>query len=118
MTTWRPASQEIDPLQEAILNAARATVLPVAAIKTPAPALDGVREIALPDGTVLRMSMAARSVGQETRNGRPLAFFEIAGNAVAGRSGYRVTGEAVVDLATKAFIDIRCRLESVGAVRT
>jgi hypothetical protein len=116
MTTWRPASHEIDPLLEAVVNAARATILPVSAINSPAPLSNGVRDLVLADGRTLRLALKAHQVTQESRNDRPLVVYEIGGSAVVDRSGYRVIGKATVDLATRAFFDVDCRLEPVGIV--
>jgi hypothetical protein len=115
-TIWRPASQEIDPLQEAILHAARATILPLAAISSPAPSGEGVRELQLADGRHLRMMLTAQQSSQETRNGRLVVVYGFSGNAVADHAGYRVTGQAILDVATRAFLDVSCRLAPVGAV--
>src|SRR5262245_25127184 len=114
--TWRPASKEIDPLQEAVLNAARATILPTAAVNSPAPASDGVRALTLEDGRQVRIALTAREMSKETRNGRAQVTYAFSGNAVADRAGYRVTGEAVIDLTTRAFLNVSCRLEPVGSI--
>ena len=114
--TWRPAAKEIDPLQEAVLNAARATILPAAAINVPPPGSDGVRTVTLGDGRQLRVALTAKELSQQKRNDRPVVIYGFSGNAVADRSGYRVTGEAVIDVATHAFLNVSCRLEPVGAV--
>lgn len=116
MNTWRPASHEPDPLLEAVNNAARATILPVAAINVPPPSSDGIRDLQLPDGRQLRIALTAHQMAQETHGVRAVVIYDIGGNALIDRIGYRVTGRAVVDIATRAFLDINCRLETVGSV--
>lgn len=118
ITVWQPAGDEIDPLQEAVLNAARATILPLAAINTPPLSSDGVRELKLADGRSLRLMLIAQQLSQETRDKRTVVVYGFTGNAVADRAGYRVSGQAVIDIVTRAFLDISCRLEPVGNVAT
>ena len=116
MTVWRPASHEIDPVLEAVAAAARATILPVATIDTPPASADGIREVPLADGRRLRMVLSARELSQESRGGRAVIVYAVLGNAVIDRAGYSISGQAVVDVATRAFLDVDCRLESVGTV--
>lgn len=116
MTDWRPASHEIDPLLEAVINAARATILPVPTINTPAPLSDGVRDLELADGRRLQMVLKAQQLTQETRHDRPVVVYEINGNAVVDRAGFLIIGKATIDLATRAFFEVDCRMEPVGTV--
>jgi len=70
--------------------------------------------LTLPDGRRVRMSLTAQVVTQETRNGRPTAIYGIGGHVAVEHEGYKVAGQAVIDLATRAFLEVECRLSSVG----
>ncbi|MCA6107942.1 hypothetical protein [Bradyrhizobium cenepequi] len=117
MTLWQPATHEIDPLLEAVANAARATILPTASINAPPPSGDGICSNRLRDGRQLRLQLSAQCLEQRQRGPCTVVVYAVQGNAVVdNRMGYQVTGRAVLDLATRAFLDVECRLESVGTV--
>jgi hypothetical protein len=116
MTAWRPPTHEIDPLLEAVVNATRATIAPSASIDAPPPSSDDIRAQRLRDGRELRMRLSAQELQQVQRGVAPAVVYAVRGNAVVDGMGYRITGQAVLDIATRAFFDVDCRLESVGAV--
>ncbi|MGY4431005.1 hypothetical protein ACVWWO_003482 [Bradyrhizobium sp. F1.13.1] len=46
-----------------------------------------------------------------------MIVYALLGNAVVdNRIGYQVRGQAVLDVATRAFLDIDCQLEQVAPV--
>lgn len=117
MTVWRPATHEIDPLLEAVAHTARATILPTASINIPAASVDGIRSQRLRDGRELRLKLSTHCLEQEQRGPATVVIYALLGNAVVdNRTGYRVTGQAVLDVATRAFLDVECRLEMTGPV--
>ncbi len=117
MTAWRPATHEIDPVLEAIANAARATILPAVSINIPSPSTDGIRSQRLRDGRELRLKLSTRCPDQKQRGPRTVIVYALLGNAVVdNRIGYQVRGQAVLDVATRAFLDIDCQLEQVAPV--
>lgn len=117
MTVWQPATHEIDPLLEAVANAARATILPTASINVSPPTADGIRSSRLRDGRELRLQLSAQCREQRRRGPRAVVVYAVQGSAIVDdRAGYRVTGQAVLDLGTRAFLDIQCRLEPVDPV--
>ncbi|WP_136626327.1 hypothetical protein [Bradyrhizobium macuxiense] len=117
MTVWRPASHEIDPLVEAIANTARATILPTASINIPPPSADGVHSQRLRDGRELRLSLSTQYLEREQRALCTVLVYALHGNAIVDNSlGYRVTGQAVLDIATRAFLDVECRLDPAGRI--
>lgn len=116
MTPWRPPTHEIDPLLEAVANAARATIAPTASINAPAPSSDGIREQRLGDGRLLRMQLSTQETQQERRGVTLAIVYALRGDAVVDGMGYRITGQAALDVVTRAFLDVDCRLEPVGAV--
>lgn len=117
MTVWQPATHEIDPLLEAVADAARATIMPTASINVSPPTADGIRSNRLRDGRELRLQLSTQCLEQRQRGPRTVVVYAVQGSAVVDdRAGYRVTGQAVLDVATRAFLDVQCRLESVGPV--
>lgn len=118
MTVWRPATHEIDPLLEAVASTARATILATASsINAPAASVDGIRSQRLRDGRDLRLKLSTHCLEQEQRGPGTVVIYALRGNAVVdNRAGYRVTGQAVLDVATRAFLDVECRLEMTGPV--
>ncbi|MFG3594397.1 hypothetical protein [Bradyrhizobium sp. RDI18] len=117
MAVWRPATHEIDPLLEAVANTARATILPTATINIPPPSADGICSQRLRDGRELRLKLSAHYLEQERRGPCTVLVYALQGNAVVdNRMGYRVTGQAVLDVATRAFLEVECQLEQVGPV--
>lgn len=117
MTAWRPAAREIDPLLEAVANTARATILPTAWINIPPPSADGIRSQRLRDGRELRLKLSTHCLGQEQRGPRAVLVYALKGNVIIDNSmGYGVTGRAILDVATRAFLDVSCQLKQVGHV--
>ncbi|WP_027522015.1 hypothetical protein [Bradyrhizobium sp. Ec3.3] len=117
MAVWRPATREIDPLEEAVANAARATILPTPTINVPRQSSDGIRTQLLRDGRELRLLLSTQYLKLQQRGPRAVVIYAVRGNAVVDKHiGYRVTGQAVLDVATRAFLDVECRLESAGSV--
>ncbi|MES5486691.1 hypothetical protein QMZ05_28395 [Bradyrhizobium sp. INPA03-11B] len=117
MTVWRPATHEIDPLVEAIANTARATILPTASINIPPQSADGIHSQRLRDGRELRLCLSTKYLEQGQRAFCTVLVYALHGNALVDSfMGYRVTGQAVLDVATRAFLDVECRLDPVGPV--
>ncbi|WP_426441386.1 hypothetical protein [Bradyrhizobium genosp. P] len=102
---------------EAVTNTARATILPSASITIPPPSTDGIWSQRLRDGREVRLKLSAHCLEQEQRGPRAVLVYALQGNAVVDNGmGYRVTGQAVLDVATRAFLDVKCQLEWVGPV--
>lgn len=120
--SWRPLAREPTPLDEAVNAAIRATILPAVGSRVPPPDAEGVRVITLPDGRVLRIALRAEPSSRAAFGKRDAAFYAVSGNCVldtgvaAERRGYALSGQAVVDIATRAFLHVEHRLETVGAI--
>jgi hypothetical protein len=117
MTVWRPADREIDAVHEAVAHAIRATIIPAAPVQSPPASADGIREVRLDDGRLVRMELFAQETKQEHRGPRLVLVYSVRGSVVVDRNGYAVSGQAVLDVVARAFLDVDCRLEAVGAVR-
>lgn len=115
-TAWRPPESEISELEKAVLDAARRAVLPLAAIGVPAPDRDGVVEIGLADGRLVRLVVTAQPVGSGTHAGRAVVVYEVSGHGrVADAARQReamflVGGRAVLDRATQAFLEVEVQV--------
>lgn len=60
--------------------------------------------------------LSAQHMEQVQHGACQAVVYTVRGNAVVDGMGYRITGQAVLDIATRAFLDVDCRLEPVGAV--
>ena len=116
MTLWRPADREIDAVLEAVTHAIRATIAPAAPVQSPPASADGIREVQLDDGRIVRTKLFAQEMKQERRGPRAVLIYAVGGSVVVDRDGYAVSGQVVLDIVTRAFFDVDCRLEAVGAV--
>ncbi|WP_024508459.1 hypothetical protein [Bradyrhizobium sp. ARR65] len=65
----------------------------------------------------MRLKLSAHYLEQEQRGPCTVFIYTLLGNAVVDNcKGYQVTGQAVLDVATRAFLEVECRLEVVGPV--
>lgn len=110
---WRPPTAEIEPLERAVVDAVRRAVLPIAEIGVPPPDGDGVTEIALADGRRVLLVLTARAVGTGSRRGRAVLEFHVAGQGRVGEAAFLVEGRAVLDHATRAFLDVTVDIAGV-----
>ncbi|XIA63692.1 hypothetical protein ACFIOY_32285 [Bradyrhizobium sp. TZ2] len=102
---------------EAVANAARATILPAVSINIPSPSTDGIHSQRLRDGRELRLKLSTRCLEQRQRGPCTVIVYALLGNAVVdNRIGYQVRGQAVLDVVTRAFLDVECQLEQVAPV--
>ncbi|MEW6122661.1 MAG: hypothetical protein AB1698_08595 [Pseudomonadota bacterium] len=111
--TWGPPERDMEPLEKALSLAVRDTILAYPAGNGGAP--DHWRDMRS-EGAPL--SVLLRIFPRETAShrGRAALAYDVAGEAVVGRMGYRCEGRAVIDLKTRAFLDVACRLVAVGPV--
>lgn len=108
---WQPLERDMDPRDMILSEAVRDAV-------TRFP--DGRREAGWQDfahGGV-QLSVCLRHVPQQTlsHNGRAALRYAVGGEVVEGRAGYRCEGHAILDLKTRAFLHVECRLIPVGQV--
>ncbi len=112
---WTPPEREIDSLTQGVLDAARATIMPIGEIgvvRDPG----GWMIVPLKGGGEARVALEARAEGRRRVGSRDAVVYGFSGNASHGRQGYAVEGRATVDVATKAFLECECRLQAVGRV--
>ena len=116
MSTWTPAQKDLHPLQNLVHELARHLLMP-AVVPSPAPrSAEGWHSLVLANGQ--RASVALELVPRaETKFGpRAALAYDVKGRATLETHGYIVSGDLVVDRATRAFLQVECRLEPLGKV--
>lgn len=111
--TWVPPERDIDPLEKALSLAVRDTILAFPAGNGSAP--ESWRDLSR-EGAAVSVLLRVAPREAASHQGRAALAYDVGGEAVAGRVGYRCEGRAVIDLKTRAFLDVTCRLVPVGQV--
>jgi hypothetical protein len=106
--TWRPLNRVPDPLEIALLDAVRASVT---ALDTHA----GIRRedndalaVDLADGRRLRASFRTIAQTPAAFGAREALRYDLEGRAVVGAESFGLAAHAVIDLKTRAFLDVAC----------
>lgn len=110
---WRPPEVEVGVLETAVLAAVRRAVLPIAGTGQPAPDADGVVRCTLPDGRALQLLITTQPAGGGDRYGRAVVRYHVAGQGMVEATAFLVEGDAVLDRATRAFLELGVRLSGV-----
>ncbi|MFG1431285.1 hypothetical protein V5F44_15580 [Xanthobacter sp. V2C-8] len=109
--TWQPPARDMDP-REMILSAA----VRVAIARHP----DGCRADAWQElasgGMRLTLRLAHAPQQRIAYNGRAALMYAVSGEVLEGRQGHSCEGSAVLDLKTRAFLNVDCRLVPTGRV--
>ncbi|MFG1295545.1 hypothetical protein [Xanthobacter variabilis] len=107
--SWQPPVRDMNP-REMILSAAVRDAIS----RHP----DGHRATSWQDltlaGVRLRLSLTHAPHQSVTYAGRAALMYAVAGEAVEGEGGYRCEGSAILDLKTRAFLNVECALIPVG----
>jgi hypothetical protein len=116
MSTWTPAQKELHPLQIAIHDLARHLLMPAVVPPPARRSAEGWHTLVLANGqrAAIFLEIAPRA---ETKFGpRAALAYEVNGRATLDAVGYLIAGEVLVDRATRAFLQVECRLEPLGKV--
>ncbi|MEP9377953.1 hypothetical protein ABLE91_14640 [Aquabacter sp. CN5-332] len=110
---WQPLTQDVNPFDVMVSMAVRDCI-------TQNP--NGLRENApwrsfTYDGAELRLCLRTAPQQSITHNGRAALVYVVAGEGVSGQMGYRCEGRAILDLKTRAFLDVDCQLIQMGHVQ-
>lgn len=108
---WRPLEREPDAATEAFLQAARATLMPIAAHRSVSRVDENRLSVAMPDGREALVEWAVRSENPVTVNDRAAMRYEMSGQAAIGQTGFGLTGHAVIDVKTRAFFEVACVID-------
>jgi hypothetical protein len=117
MTAWAPAKSEPNPLQTAINDIARSVLLPgVAPPPTATRTPEGWHSLTLADGRQAVIALEAKLRPDRHWGPRAVLSYDLVGKATLDREGFSFTGRAVVDQATRAFLEVDCRLKATGRI--
>ncbi|MDQ0509463.1 hypothetical protein [Ancylobacter amanitiformis] len=110
---WQPLKDDPDVVE---VQLSAAVCLLVAAYPAGGPERPAWQSFALPDGRTLQLRLAARPQIRTTFGPRAVITYEVSGQAVIGSEGFMCRGEAILDLKTRALLDVQCRLSPIGAL--
>lgn len=110
LPTWRPPIEEPGALETAVLAAARQAVLPLSGTGLPKADPDGVIRLTLPDGRAVQLILTVQPTGGGDRHGRAVVRYHLAGQGVVQERSFLLAGEATLDRATRAFLELDVRL--------
>ena len=116
MSAWTPAQSELDPLQAAIHAVLRQVLMPGVAPAIAAPTSEGWHSLALADGRQVAIAMKTRLRPERQSGPRAALWHDFSGQATVGHDGVTFAGRAVIDVATRAFLEVDCKLTPMGRV--
>lgn len=116
MSAWAPAQNELDPLLAAIHAVARSVVMPGVAPAVAARTPEGWHSLALADGRQVNIALQTRLRPERQWGPRAILSHDFFGQATVGHDAVTFTGRAVIDVSTRAFLEVDCRLTPMGRV--
>lgn len=111
---WRPPTVETGALETAVLAAVRHAILPIDGSGQPRPDADGISRRVLPDGRDLQLVVTAQPVGGGDLHGRAVVRYHVGGQGRVQTTAFLIEGEAALDRATRAFLELTVRLSGVA----
>lgn len=114
--SWTPAKGEPALLEGAINDLARRLLMPNVFPPVGSSELEGWRAIALADGRQAAVALEVRPTVDRQWGPRAAACYDLVGRATLDRDGFAIAGRVVVDMATKAFLEVECRLTAMGRI--
>lgn len=106
--TWRPLSRVPDLLEIALLDAVRATVTGLDTLSGIHRDQNGALAVDLSDGRRLHASFRALAQTPAAFGAREALRYDFEGRAVVGAESLGLAAHAVVDIKTRAFLDVGC----------
>jgi len=116
--SWRPLDRVPDHVELAFLDAVRATILPVELHSRIAAAENGTLTVTLADGRMAHVSFQVATRASTNFGAREALRYDLNGQAVIGHTSFGLAARAVVDLKTRAFVEVACEIlwrENEGA---
>lgn len=110
---WQPLKEDVGALDVQLSASVRALVAAHPAGGPEAPTWQSVH---LGDGRRVQLRLAASPQIRTKFGLRAVITYAVTGQAVIGAEGFVCRGEAVLDLKTRAFLDVQCTLSPIGAV--
>ncbi|MFG1392041.1 hypothetical protein [Xanthobacter agilis] len=108
---WQPLERDVDPRDMIVSRAVRTGIA-----RYP----DGHRETIWQEGTyggrMLRLRLHHAPRQTLAYQGRAALLYAVSGEVLEGLEGYRCEASAILDLKTRAFLNVACRLIPLGPV--
>jgi hypothetical protein len=111
---WRPPTVETGVLETAVLAAVRHAILPINGAGQQVPDADGITRRALPDGRDLQLVVTVQPAGGGDLHGRAVVRYHVGGQGMVQATAFLIEGEAALDRATRAFLELSVRLSGVA----
>jgi hypothetical protein len=111
---WRPLTVEPGVLETAVRAAVRHAILPIAATGQPPPDADGISRRILKDGRELQLLVTIQPAGGGDLNGRAVVHYHVGGQGRVQTTAFLLEGEAALDRATRAFLELTLRLSGAA----
>jgi hypothetical protein len=108
--TWQPLARIPDPIQLAFLDAARATIMPLDTHAGVSRAENDMLAVDLADGRRIHVSFKTIAQSAEKFGARNAVRYAMEGRAIVGREGLGLAASAIVDVKTRAFLDVSCEI--------
>jgi hypothetical protein len=108
--TWQPLTRVPDPVQQALVDAVRASIMPVDTHAGVSRAEDDMLAVDLADGRRIRVTFRTVAKSAEKFGARDAVRFDMQGRAIVGKAGLGLAAHAVVDIKTQAFLDVSCEI--------
>ena len=113
---WTPAKSEPDLLEAAINDLARHTLMPAVVPAVGSLDPEGWRKVTLADGRQAAITLEIRPSTDRQWGPRAAACYDFVGQAALERDGFAIAGAIIVDVATKAFLEVDCELTATGRI--
>lgn len=114
---WHPPERETDAFKAAVLDAVRMRLPAHFGTQSVEPLRLGEQRSLLPDGSPVVIQLLAQYSQGDVWHERPVLRFEVAGHAARRDRAQRFEGHALVDVETKAFLELDVRFSTEGEVR-
>jgi hypothetical protein len=116
LSPWKPARSEPQPLEAAIYAVIRHVLAPDAVKLEGTRQPEGWFSLTLPTGQAANIAVEIRPDPNRRRGPRTVVSYEIVGHATLDRDGFSFSGQAAIDEATRAFLELECSLTPLGRV--
>jgi hypothetical protein len=108
--TWRPLAGVPCPVQQAFLDAARGSVMPLNTHAGVSRAENDMLAVDLADGRRIHVNFRTIAQAAEKFGDRDAVRYDMQGRAVVGKESFGLAAHALVDVKTRAFLDVACEI--------
>jgi hypothetical protein len=112
--TWQPLTHVPDPVQQALLDAVRASIMALDTHAGVSRAENDMLAVDLPDGRRIHVAFKTIAKAAEKFGARDAVRYDMQGRAIVGKEGLGLAAHAVVDIKTQAFLDVSCEVRWRG----